>query len=188
MTRVMVDPGHGGKDPGAIGRDPFTVRESEVAWTVAALLRSALARQGWTVATTRRQGEYLSPSARANLANGFGAVAFVSVHCNSHTEPDAHGLEVLHYGSAEGSAEGSALAASVLSQLVRRPPVGPPLRNRGLKVRPGLVVLKKTSMPACLVELPFVSNPADLGSTIEAANQIFWAEAIADGLTDWLLG
>ena len=44
MTRVMVDPGHGGKDPGAIGRDPFTVRESEVAWTVAALLRSALAQ------------------------------------------------------------------------------------------------------------------------------------------------
>ena len=181
MTRIMIDPGHGG-EPGAIGRDPFKVRECDVNWTVSTLLRQALERQGLTVATTRRQGEAMGLSKRAARANAFGASVFVSVHCNSHTQTRAHGLEVLHFGSEPGRS----LASALLDQLSRHPPFGPAPFNRGLKVRPRLTVLRKTRMPACLVELPFLSSPADLASVIEPVNQIFWAQAIADGVWDWL--
>ncbi len=183
MTRVMIDPGHGGKDPGALGRDPVKIREAEVVWSVATLTRAALERNGLTVATSRRQAEYLPPIERARAANTLGVVAFVSIHCNSHETSRARGIEVLHYGSAEGKR----LAASILRLLKSSPPIGPTPRNRGLVERPRLTVLKRTRMPACLVELPFVSNPDDLAALIEPANQIFWAQAVADGVVDWLV-
>ena len=180
--RVMVDPGHGGKDPGAIGRDPFTVKECDIVWCVSALLRDSLQRVGLKVATTRRQGEYISLGERASRANSWPADCFVSIHCNASTNYRAHGIEVLHYGSPGGKL----LAECTLAQLDAEPPSGSTIRIRGLKERPGLAVLRKTKMPACLVELPFVSNPGNLGSLIEPDNQVFWADRIARGVVVWV--
>ena len=181
MTRIMADPGHGGRDPGAIGRDPFTVREKDVAWTVATLVRGFL--PACTVATTRRQGEFVSLHERAKRANDFNAVGFLSIHCNAVADPKAHGVEVWHHPS---SVEGRALADCILRAMLSAPLHGPALENRGLKPSRRLVVLKKTRMPAVLVELPFLSNAQDLTTLIEPCNQIALAQAIAEGTMNWL--
>lgn len=179
---VMIDPGHGGRDPGAVGTNPWTLRESEVVWSVAGMTRLFLKLAAVGVSVTRRQGEYVSTRERARIANIRLVDAFVSIHCNAHSRPGAGGVEVLHYGSASGEA----LARRVLEALYADSPGMSGLTNRGLKVRPGLNVLRLTRMPAVLIELPFISNPAELRLLADPERQVRWARQIATGITGWL--
>ena len=178
--RVCVDPGHGGKDPGAIGYKPWRLREAEVVWSVSTVLRHVLEADGHQVLTTRRQGEYVGLAERARRANAWGADLFVSVHCNSFADPAAHGLEVLHYGSEAGEQ----LARSILDEIFESTYLDRfEIRYRGLKRRPGLAVLRLTRMPAALVELPFISNPTDHAALVDPQAQVEYALAVARGLT-----
>ncbi|MBQ7386595.1 MAG: N-acetylmuramoyl-L-alanine amidase [Clostridia bacterium] len=93
--------------------------------------------------------------ARVNAANSWDADIFLSLHNNASENPNATGNEALTYGPSATVA--NALAEDILEQLT----LTTGLRNRGIVYRPGLYVLKKTEMPAVLVEMGFISNPYD---------------------------
>ena len=197
--RVVLDPGHGLSDPGAIGRDPWTLREADVVFSVALGVRLLLESHQVDVLTTRPAGVQrfkLSLRRRVEIANAFQPNLFVSIHANSVEDPRAHGVEVFHYGSTNGEA----LAVAILEKLVRKPRVlileaghlgvsGTLLRDRGAKRRRtgrGSHLLRATTAPAALVELPFISNPVELKFLASAVFQAHFSRAIAEGILERL--
>jgi N-acetylmuramoyl-L-alanine amidase len=91
VSRVVIDPGHGGNDPGAIG--PTGAKEKEVTLDIAHKVAPALARLGMAVTLTRDDDRYITLEERTARANGFGADLFVSIHCNAAEKPARHGVE-----------------------------------------------------------------------------------------------
>lgn len=175
MRIICLDPGHGGKDPGATGGG---VRESAVVLNVAKKIRSYLEAKGCTVMLTRETDVFVELSDRARRANVANADLLVSVHCNSVKDnARATGMEVYHYTRAS---EASKRAARVIYDKLL-PVCG--LRGRGIKSK-DLAVLRETSMPAVLVELGFISNPIDRAKLTNLAWQDDAAKAIADGIVE----
>ncbi|MEK6693890.1 MAG: N-acetylmuramoyl-L-alanine amidase, partial [Nitrospirota bacterium] len=99
IETIVLDPGHGGKDPGAIGRDGLA--EKEVVLDVALRLRDLLReRLGKRVIMTRDKDEFIELDDRAKFANGHKADLFVSIHINSHPKRVTKGIEMYHFGIA----------------------------------------------------------------------------------------
>ena len=115
--------------------------------------------------------------ARVEDANSWGAEYFISLHTNASSNPDARGTEAFIYSAPS---ESERLADSILEQINLT--TGIP--NRGTIVRPGLYVLRKTRMPAVLVELGFITNPYE--ARLMAESPEIFASAVADGVTDFL--
>ena len=173
--KVCVDAGHGGKDPGAIGFDPFYVEEKTVDLAIAFELEAALESIGhWTV-MTRRRDRTLALSSRANFANRLGADLFVSIHANAALSREVEGMEVFYF---PGSAAGRRAAAEVLGSLQA---AFPDHRSRGVKAA-NLAVLRLTEMPAILVETEFLTNPRQLLFLTHPVHQAQLATAIATGV------
>lgn len=175
MQKVVIDPGHGGKDPGATGGG---VREKAVVLNVAKKIAAYLEARGCTVMLTRETDVFVELSDRARMANAAKADLFVSIHCNSvRDNARATGMEVYHYTRAS---EASKRAARVIYDKLL-PVCG--LRGRGVKSK-DLAVLRETAMPAVLVELGFISNPSDRAKLTNFAWQDDAAQAIADGIVE----
>lgn len=180
---IVLDPGHGGSDSGAVG--PRGAREKDVALQVAQKVQRLLEGAGAHVVMTRTTdrdvyGTHASAGqelqARVNVANGTrGTDAFVSIHCNSFSNPDANGTETYSY---YGSVQGSRLAAILQEELVR----AGGLRNRGAK-EANFYVLKHSNMPASLVELAFISNWREEALLTSEDFQDKMAFAIAKGIS-----
>lgn len=176
--RVCVDAGHGGRDPGAIGRQPFELAEKEVTLAVALLLEQEFGARGLDAVMTRRCDRTLSLAARAAFANRLKADLFVSVHANAAASPEAQGMEVFHF---PGSASGHLLAGEILRSLLRLEGH----RDRGVK-EANFAVLRLTRMPAVLVECEFLTHPDGLAFLADPEGQQALAECIADGIeTFW---
>lgn len=174
--KICIDPGHGGKDPGAVG--PGGTKEKDVALAVAKYLEQELSPLA-KISLTRKTDEYRSLQERSALANSIGADYFISIHCNAASDRAANGTETLIYGQG-GEAE--KLGAKVQSRVVAT--LG--TRDRGIKARPELHVLARTKMPAILVELAFISNPLEERMLANPATQQKAARAIAEGVADYL--
>lgn len=174
--KVVLDPGHGGKDPGAVG--PGGTKEKDVALAVAKLLAKELSY--FARPTLTRDGdEHRELWKRSSLANTFGADLFISIHCNSADNRDACGTETLVYrfgGEAEKMAR--KVQARLLAALKTK--------DRGIKERKDLHVLRKTKMPAILVELAFISNVDEEKKLASPDWQKAAARAIARGVADYL--
>ncbi len=174
--RIAIDPGHGGKDPGAEGGQ---LRESEVVLAISLFLRDELVGCGHDVLMTRDSDVFVPIRKRCQVANAWHADLFLSIHCNAASNPQAHGMELLIY---PGSVRGRDLAGHIWEPLLQFPN----LRDRGIKARDDLGVLRMTFMPAVLVETAFISNEEDrryhLGSD-QGRRRI--AKAIALGVTKW---
>lgn len=175
MKIVCIDPGHGGKDPGATTKTG--IDEKDIALTVALKVGALLT--GYEIVYTRDEDVYVGLSERALIANQAKAGLFVSVHCNSVDDESAHGMEVYHYTHAS---EASKSAARVIYDKLL-PVCG--LRGRGVKAK-DLAVLRETAMPAVLIELGFVSNPGDRAKLTDSAWQDDAAKVIADGIAEAL--
>jgi N-acetylmuramoyl-L-alanine amidase len=173
--RVVIDPGHGGSDPGAIGLQPYRLEEKRVTLAIAKLLMPAVAARGWEPLITRHRDRTLSLASRAAFANRLGADLFVSIHANAAATPVAEGIEVYHFPE---SAKGRSIAFHVLDRLLLR---FPGHRNRGVK-EANFAVLRQTRMPAVLVECEFLTHPRQLEFLADPDNQAGLAEAIAEGL------
>ena len=168
MVKICLDPGHGGKDPGAVG--PNNLKESEVVLLAAHIIKSEL-KDKQKMIMTRTSDVQVPLANRAEFANREGADFFVSLHCNAFIDPAANGIETYHF---PGSDIGKDLATAIQKDLVN----ATGLRNRGVK-EGRFFVLKQTQMPAVLVELAFISNPEEerlLGSVPWVVNA---ARAIA---------
>lgn len=174
--RIVIDPGHGGIDPGAIGEG---LRESDVALAISFFLRDELVDGGHDVLMTRDTDVFIPISERCRLANTWKADLFVSIHCNAASNPQAHGAELLIY---PGSVRGRDLAGHIWKPLCDIPG----LRDRGIKPRGDLGVLRGTSMPAVLVETAFISNGADRRRYLDRdVGRKKIAKAIALGIETW---
>ena len=171
---IMLDAGHGGRDPGAVynGR-----QEKDDTLALVLAVGEILQNRGLDVLYTRTTDEYESPYQKAMEANEAGVDFFISLHRNSSPEANTYsGVESLVYNKSGLKLQ---MAENINEQLET---VG--FANLGVKERPGLVVLRRTRMPAVLVEVGFINSDAD--------NQIFddnfddIALAIAEGILDTL--
>lgn len=172
---VCIDPGHGGSDPGAIGKVPARLEEKNVTLDVSLFLQEELLQLGHTVILTRKQDRTLSLSARAAFANRFKADLFVSIHANAAASVTPEGMEVFHF---PGSARGHVVAQRILDRMLE---TFPGHKNRGVK-EANFAVLRLSAMPAVLVELEFLTHPEQLQFLADTANQRLLAASIARGI------
>lgn len=176
MKTVCLDPGHGGKDPGATGGG---VREKDIALDVSKKIRAYLQAAMCSVILTRENDTFISLGNRAAEANMWGADLFLSVHCNSAPNVSANGMEV--YVHTSRGADSTRAAHAIYDRLL--PASG--LKGRGVKAN-NYAVLRETSMPAVLIELGFISNAGDRRKLTDFAWQDDAAKAIADGIVEAL--
>ena len=171
---IMLDAGHGGRDPGAVynGRQE---KDDSLALTLA--VGELLQERGVDVLYTRTTDVYESPYQKAMEANAAGADFFISIHRNSSPEANTYsGVESLVYNKSGIKLE---MAENINEQLEA---VG--FVNLGVKERPGLVVLRRTRMPAVLVEVGFINSDTDNMLFDNNFNDI--ALGIAEGILDTL--
>ena len=182
--RVVVDAGHGGSDPGAVS-PLLEATEEEVALRVALLTGAALERRGVQVVQTRTRDVDVPLGARTALAQRTGADALVSVHLNASPNPLAFGAEVWHgqVGDAERHAELAATLLDALAPALRAGSGGAAGSGgvRGIRAGGQLAVLR-TTVPAALVELGYVTNAADARLLAQPAFHAAAAEALAEGV------
>ena len=170
MAKVVMDAGHGGSDPGAVsdGR-----REKDDNLALALAVGSILAENGVDVVYTRTDDTYETPFQKAQKGNQEGADLFISIHRNSSPDKDQYsGVETLLYDESGIKKE---LAENINRELAKEG-----FQNLGIRERPGLVVLRRTRMPAALIEVGFINTQTDN----ELLDQNFdgVVRAIADGI------
>lgn len=158
---VVIDPGHGGKDSGAIAEDKTT--EKALNLRVAPRVESMLRERGYNVIMTRTTDEFIALSERAAIANRNNADIFVSIHFNSAGSASPYGIEVLYASENDvelkkDAGDQTLLAREVLNAVLKETGAN----SRGIKNRPELAVLRRTNMTACLIEGGFMSNPDEL--------------------------
>ncbi len=172
---VMIDPGHGGRDPGAVGRNRLF--EKDINMSIAQRLQQTLQRRGYNAALTRTRDVELDLQPRVDIAERANASVFVSIHANaiSLNRPDVNGLETYYHSSGRG------LARSIHSSVLRNTD----LRDRGVR-QARFYVLRNTSMPAVLVETGFVTGREDAERFQSTAAREQIADAIAEGIISYL--
>lgn len=180
--KVFVNPGHKpGLDSGAVNPDSG-MQEADVALAVGKLVVKYLTTAGVDCVLLQSnslngEDEDEDNPSICRTANESGADIFVSIHCNA-SNCDAHGTEVECY-DADNDNDGAQLAQCIQSQIVDA--LG--TTDRGVKSRPGLLVLRQTDMPAVLVEMAFIDNNSD--AELLTNRQDDFARAIARGVTDY---
>ncbi len=176
MAIVAIDAGHGGSDPGAVfeGR-----QEKDDNLRLALAVGNILENNGIDVFYTRTEDVYQTPLQKAAAANQAGADYLVSIHRNSGPIPGQYtGVQTLVYDKSGTKLE---MAENINSQLAD---IG--FRNIGVEERPGLVVLRRSRMPAVLVEAGFINSEEDNRMFDEDFDRI--AQGIAQGILDTLQG
>lgn len=167
---VVLDPGHGGKDAGAMG--PGGLREADVTLAVALSVRELLRMPQLDVRLTRETDRYVGLGVRAEMANNAQGRLFLSIHCNSAANPRAAGIETWHF---RGSRLGRQLAAEVQRQMTAE---FPRRKDRGVKAG-GFLVLRETAMPAALAELEFIHSAEGEAHLGDPNVQARYADALA---------
>ncbi|EAR18550.1 N-acetylmuramoyl-L-alanine amidase [Synechococcus sp. W2B2] len=178
--RVVVDPGHGGPDPGAVGING--IREAEIVLDISLQVARLLEAKGVQVTLTRTAEVDVDLPPRVSLANRIGATAFVSIHANaiSMSRPDVNGIETFYFSDPRSAR----LAAHIQQQVLNVSPGSP---NRGVR-RGRFFVIRRTTMPAALVETGFVTGNIDSPRLATASHRRRLALAIAAGILEYLQG
>lgn len=173
MSKVYIDPGHGGTDSGAVG--VRNVLEKNIVLEVGKKVADILRNRKVEVKMSRTTDVFKSLSYRTNEANNWGADCFISIHCNSSDNTNAKGLETFCYKFKYRK-----LADCVQNELLNDKLY---TVNRGVK-EGNWHVIRESNMPACLVELGFISNIEDTNLIEAKKNEM--ALAIADGICNFL--
>lgn len=163
---IVIDPGHGGDDPGALGSG--SMHEKDIVLSVAKKLASVLREAGTKTLLTRDRDRELTTSddsdlysaekiqelsARVELANKQGADIFISIHVNSFPDPQENGAQTFYQ---PGSEEGEKLGMAVQQELNRH------LANPGREAKPvDYFITRTTEMPSVIVEIGFITNPQE---------------------------
>lgn len=176
--KICIDAGHGGVDTGAVG--PSGLKEKDVNLKVALYLGEILKNNGIEVVYTRENDDLIGRNSseslrnRVDIANRSGADYFVSIHCNAAENKNAQGSEVFIY-TIRSKAKN--MADEILNKITET--MG--FVKRGVKTA-AFYVLKRTIMPACLVEIAFISNPREEKVLADDKIQQKIALAIAKGI------
>src|SRR5207248_1286482 len=169
-TTVVIDAGHGGFDRGGIPGQ--RIPEKEMTLDVAQRLKTVLAASGYNVVMTRDSDVFVPLPTRVAIANSHPNSIFVCIHFNSAKRIGAEGIETYFYG------RDSLPLASAVHYFVAG---GAPSPNRGVRRR-GYYVLRKTRIPAVLVECGFLTNPTEARNNQSTAYRQNLAENIARGI------
>jgi len=167
---VVIDAGHGGHDRGGIPGQ--RIAEKDMTLDVAQRLRNVLAASGYRVVMTRDSDVFVSLPGRVAIANSYRNAVFVCIHFNATKRMGAGGIETYFY-----SRDSLSLASAVHYYVVG----GAPSANRGVRRR-GFYVLRKTNVPAVLVECGFLTNPTEGAYAQTASYRQKLAEEIAAGV------
>ena len=181
---VVLDAGHGGQDPGALGRQ---LKEKDVNLVITLQVGELLKQRGIRVEYTRQDDSYVGLEERSNIANKLNATLFVSIHNNANILSAPRGTETYYYAPSDNADlyiqrdERVRLAKALQTQLVDKLQT----QNRGVK-EGNLAVLRNAAMPSALVEVAFISNPQEevLLKTSDFKNRA--AEAIANGILSYI--
>ena len=171
-TTIVVDPGHGGRDPGALGRGP--VPEKTINLNMGRLLADKLRQRGANVVMTRSTDRFIELDDRAALADRTRADLFVSLHADSARRESATGMSVYIRRNATAASRG--VAQHIASALARAG-----LDALGVKTA-GYRVLVAHSRPAVLIECGYVSNRAEASRLANNGYEDRLTEAIAEGI------
>ena len=176
--KVVLDPGHGGLDVGAVGVGGL--KESDVVLDVSRVVRKLLLEKGIDVVMTRSREVSLDLSPRVDLANRSSADIFVSIHANASRgkRKEINGLETFYYTGWRGRL----LAEKIQTEILKVSPGSP---DRGVR-RGRYFVIKKTNMPAVLVEIGFLTGRLDARRLEKKIHRQRIAYAIAKGIIEYL--
>lgn len=186
--KVVLDAGHGGSDPGAIGVNGL--REKDVNWDITQKVRDELIAKGYEVVLTRTDDSYWSLAQRVEFTDTLQADLFVSIHANAHPNGKANGTMVLYYDNAYPQEDYPAsdtmkqltpyskdLAQHVLTSLV----TAAGTKNLGL-VPSAVYVARMGTIPSILVETAFLSQASDAALLASESVRSKMAVGIADGI------
>ena len=211
VKTIVIDPGHGGKDPGAVSQ---TRQEKQIVLSLSKTLRDILVKKGYNVRLTRETDVFIPLRKRTQFARNQKADLFISIHTNASISNQAAGIETYYLALASDesaritamrenagaeynmkeldalvgrilkeskSTESRRLAEVIQAQLAS----GKQVKNRGVKHAP-FVVLIGTKVPAVLVEVGFISNPTEGKKLTTKAYQRQLATAIAKGIEQYI--
>lgn len=181
--KIFIDQGHNPEGVNA-GAEGFGYREQDINYAVGTRLAELLEQDDrFEVKVSRTSptdslgtSNATSLAARVNAANDWGADYFISIHANASTNPQQNGTEVYVYRTPSVAAD---LAEDVLEGIVER--MG--TRDNGVRVNPALYVLRRTTMPAILVELGYITNAEDVRKMTE--DPWGFAQGIYNGILDY---
>ena len=181
--KIYIDQGHNPENPNA-GAEGNGLREQDITYRVGKSLEELLAANPeFEVRLSRPDpttalgtSNTTSLRARVNDANAWGADYFISIHTNASSNPSAKGTEAFAYSRPSAA---FSLGEDILTGISE----ATGLRNRGMQIRPGLYVLRKTAMPAVLVELGFITNPEE--ATLMNTRPELFARGIYNGILEY---
>ncbi len=211
VKTIVIDPGHGGKDPGAVGQ---ARQEKQIVLSLSKTLRDLLVAKGYNVRLTRETDVFLPLRKRTQFATNQKADLFISIHTNASTARSASGIETYYLALASDESaritamrenagaeynmkeldglvgrilkESKSTESRRLAELIQaRLTSGKQVKNRGVKHAP-FVVLIGTKVPAVLVEVGFISNPTEGKRLTTKAYQHQLATAIAEGIEQYI--
>lgn len=180
MIKIYIDQGHNPQNPNS-GAEGNGYREQDLVYEIGIQLADLLRGDGRfevrvsrpTPTTQLGTSNASSLAARVSAANSWGAEWFISLHANASEDPNATGVEAFVYST---SSRALPLAEDIVAEISEA--TGEP--NRGVSARPTLYVLRRTSMPATLVELGFITNYGE--ATLMAESPGLYARAIYRGI------
>lgn len=177
---IVLDPGHGGRDPGAVAKDASAM-EKAIVLNVAQKVKTFLEIDGAIVKMTRSGDTFPTLQERVGFAkNNYGEL-FVSIHVNSATSTSANGTETFYSISGnDNELEDAKLARYINNEIVSNAN----MRDRGVK-REDYYVIRNLIMPAVLVELGFISNSSDLAKLKDSAYIDIYARSIYRGIVQY---
>lgn len=181
--KIFIDQGHNPQNPNA-GAEANGLREQDINYDVGVRLANLLRENGnFEVRLSRNDPEEIlgttnseSLQMRVNMANSWPADYFISIHCNTNPNPQISGSEAYVYRLYSTAYD---FARSLLKGLNN----STGLQNRGVMTNPGLFVLRRTRMPAVLVELGYLTNLED-ASLLKDNPQLF-ADGLYNGILDY---
>lgn len=185
---IVIDPGHGGTSKGAVGRDGSSiVYEKDINLAIALRVRDLLAKEKATVTLTREDDSTVDLYDRPKLANEKGADFFISIHCDSTPQPNSASGTTTYYHASDP--DGRALAQAIQKHIA----AVTGLPNRGAQTdtviyQSGFAVLRRSEMPAVLIEVAFINNDKDRAKLKDPKFQKKVAEAIVAGLKAYVEG
>lgn len=173
---IAIDPGHGGRDPGAVGIG--SMHEADIVLDISQQVADLLRRQGVEVLMTRTDDREIDLPPRVSLANRARADVFVSIHANaiSMSRPEVNGAETYYFSDS-----GRVLAQAIQNSIIQ----ATGMRNRGVKSA-RFYVLRNTQMPAALVEVGFVTGAEDARRLADPNFRTVMAQAIVRGILQYV--
>lgn len=173
---IVLDPGHGGSDPGAISQSK--VQEKSLTISIGLLLEKLLKDNGATVYMTRSDDTYVSLSDRTTFSNAKSPDIFVSLHINAAENSSIHGIET-HYWKDDSLELAKSIQKSMISKTGAT--------NRGV-IKSRFYVVRNTVAPSVLIEFGFITNPSELQRMSAKATKEKSVEAAFEGIVNYLKG